>query len=144
RIAGEGFTRYELRGFVGQTRWRSPFLDRDGSRCGAVNLHVADETKPSPVQRANQALVVAAVAECAACRADAGAERRVRDDAALPDRVDQLVPADDPIAVSNEVHEQVEHLRLDVNHHTGLSQLLPRDIDLEILEAEAQGDAPRC
>jgi hypothetical protein len=96
------------------------------------------------VQRANQVLVVAAVAERAPCRADAGAERRVRDDAALPNRVDQLVPADDPIAIPNKVNEQIEHLRLDVNNRGGPPQLLPRDIDLEILEAEAQGDTPRC
>jgi len=72
------------------------FFDRDSRR-----LDVADETKSALVQRANEALVVATVAERAPCRADAGAERRLRDDAALPNRVEQLVLADDPMAVSN-------------------------------------------
>src|SRR5262249_3295239 len=44
-----------------------------------------------------------------------------------------------PIAVANQVNEQIEHLRLDVNDRAGASQLLPRNVDLEIAEAEIQG-----
>jgi hypothetical protein len=80
---------------------------------------VADKTKPALAQRANEALVVAVVAERAPCRADARAERRLRDDAALPNHVDQLVLADDSIPVSDEMNQQIEHLRLDVNNRAG-------------------------
>ena len=90
------------------------------------------------MQRANEALVVAAVAERAPCRADAGAQRRLRNDAALPDRVEQLVLADRSITVANEIDKQVEHLRFDVNDRAGAPQLLPRHIDLEFGEAKIQ------
>ena len=68
---------------------------RDSGRRGVVFVDFADEAKPAFMQRANQVLIVAAVAECAPCRADAGVERRLRDDAALPDRVEQFVLTDE-------------------------------------------------
>jgi hypothetical protein len=71
------------------------------------------------VQGANEGLIVAAVAERAARRADTGAERRLRDDAALPDGLDQLVLAHDSLAVLHQENDQVEHLRLDVNDRAG-------------------------
>ncbi len=101
-------------------------------------LDVTNETKATLVQRANEALVVAAVAERAPCRADPGAQRRLRDDAALPNRVEQLVLADDSISIPNEVNQQIEYLRLDVNRRAGASQLLSRDVDLELGEAIIQ------
>jgi hypothetical protein len=36
--------------------------------------------------------------------------------------------------VLNEVNEQIDDLRLDVNNRTGMSQLVPSDIDVEIGE----------
>ncbi|MGB8446654.1 MAG: hypothetical protein WCE32_19995, partial [Pseudolabrys sp.] len=46
--------------------------------------------------------------------------------------------ADYPVAVLNEVDEQVEHLRLDVDSFAGAPQLVPRSIDIEIPEAKIQ------
>lgn len=94
------------------------------------------------MQGADQRLIVAGVAQCAPRRADAGAERRLRDDAALPDRVDQLVLAHDPVAVSDEMNEQIEHLRLEVNDRAGAPQLAPSQIDLEVGEAQVQSLFP--
>src|SRR5262249_15288100 len=119
-------------------RTRRPFVDCNRGRRRTVLVNVADKAKSAFVQRADEALVVAAVAERPPCCADAGAQRRLRDDAALPNHVDQFVLADDPIAVANQVNEQIEHLRLDVNGRAGASQLLPRDVDVEIGEAEIQ------
>ncbi len=56
----------------------------------------------------------------------------------MPNGVDQLVLAHDPIAVANQVDEQVEDLRLHVNNGAGAPQLPPRGVDLEIGEAEVQ------
>jgi hypothetical protein len=42
------------------------------------------------------------------------------------------------LTIPNEVNEQIEHLRLGVNNRAGASQLPPRDVDLEIVEAEVQ------
>ena len=52
------------------------------------------------MQRADQSLIVAVVAEGAPRRTDSGAERRLGDDAPVPDRLDQLVLAHDPVAVA--------------------------------------------
>jgi hypothetical protein len=90
------------------------------------------------VQSANQVLIVAAVTERAPCRADAGVERRLRDDAALPDRVEQLVLTDDPVTIPNEENQQIEYLRLGMHNSAGASQLPPRDVDLEIGKTEVQ------
>jgi hypothetical protein len=46
--------------------------------------------------------------DCAACR-----HRRVGHDSAAPDRGDQVVPADDALAVAHQKDQQIEHLRLD-------------------------------
>src|SRR5262249_59409423 len=108
-----------------------------GGRSGNL-LDVADEAKPALVQGANQGLVIAAVPERAAGRADAGAERGLRDDAALPDRLDQLVLAYDALAILHEVNDQVEHLRLDMDDRAGTPQLVPSDIDLEVGKTEIQ------
>src|SRR5262252_3913359 len=98
--------RHELRRIVrGGCGWRSRF-DRNGDWRGAL-IDIADEAKPALVQRANEALVVAAVAERTPGCSDAGAQRRLRDDAALPDRIDQLVLADDPLAVANKVNQEI-------------------------------------
>jgi len=78
-----------------------------------------DETEAALVHGANQSLVVAAVAKHAPCGADARAQRCFRHNAALPNRIEQLVLADDPVAVTNEVNEQIEHLRLDMKDRAG-------------------------
>jgi hypothetical protein len=116
-------------------------LGRLSGRRGVVIVNVADEPKAALVQSANQVLIVAAVAECAPCRADAGVERRLRDDAAVPDGVEQLVLTDDSVTISNEVNEQIEHLRLGVNDRAGASQLPPRDVDLELGKTVVQAVA---
>src|SRR5499427_10119698 len=114
-------------------------FDRVGGQRRAVTFDVTDETKPTLVQRANETLVVAAVAERAPGRADARAQCRLRDDASLPNRLKQLVLADDSITVADEVNKEVEDLRLDVNDRAGAPHLLSCEVDLEIGEAEIQG-----
>jgi hypothetical protein len=113
-------------------------LNRGRRRCRAI-IHLADETKPALEHRSNETLVGAAVAKRAPCGADAGAERRLRDDAALPNHVEQLFLADDPVAIANEVNDQIEDLRLDANNRSDAPQFVPRDVDLEIGETEVQG-----
>ena len=113
-------------------------IARAGRRHRTVLLDVPDEAKPALVQCADEALVVAAVSQRAPRRADAGAQRRVRNGAALPDRVDQFVLADDAIPIADEMNEQIENLRLDMNDRAGAAQLVARDINLEIGEAEVQ------
>ena len=120
---------------------REPVVDARLARRRTVST-LADKAKSALAQRANQALIVAAVAERPPRRADSGAERRLRDDAPLPNRLDQLVLAHDPVAVLNKVNDQVEHLRLDMNNCARAPQLVPSDVDLEIGEAKVQKLSP--
>src|SRR5437764_327060 len=105
-------------------------------------IDLAYEPKPAFVQRADESLIDSAISERTTSRADARAQRRIRDDAPLPDRINQLVFANRPIAIADEVDEEIEHLRLDLNKRSGAPQLMARDIDLEIRKAEIQGGVP--
>jgi hypothetical protein len=97
--------RHELDGVMGGERLRQrAWTGRDGHRRRSL-LDFADEAKSALMQRADQSLIVAVVAQSAPRRTDSGAERRLRDDAAVPNRLDQLVLAHDPVAVLNEVNE---------------------------------------
>jgi hypothetical protein len=89
--------------------------------------------------RSNEHLIGAIVADSTPCRADAGAERRLRDDAALPYDVGQLTLADDSIMIPNKVNEQIEDLRFDRNEFTPSPQFIPVHIDFKIAEAQIQG-----
>ena len=102
------------------------------------SVDVADEAEAALVQRADQRLLVAVVADRAPRRADARIQRRVGDQPSLPHRVEQLVLADDPVAMPHQIGEHVEHLRLDRHGRAGVPQLLPHQIDLVRAEAEYQ------
>ena len=71
------------------------------------------------------------------------AERRLRNNPALPDRVDQFVLADDPVAIADQEDQQVEHLRLDPDGLPSPAQLVPPEIDLKLAESEVQGALPK-
>src|SRR5262249_11383624 len=121
---------------------RRPRLRNRSRRRSSVSVELPDEAKPTLVHGANEALVVTAVAERAPRRADAGAERRLGDDAAVPDHIDQLVLAHDPIAVLDQMDEQIEDLRLEMHDRSGAAQLPARKVDLELSEAKVQRLAP--
>src|SRR5262249_13818348 len=125
---------HKFRGMVSRVLRSETCSDRRSGRIVVDNL--ADETKAALVHGANEALIVAAVAYHAPCGADARAQRGLRDDAALPNHIEQLVLADDPVAVTNEVNEQIEHLRLDVDDRAGTPQLMARNVDLAVGESE--------
>jgi hypothetical protein len=76
-------------------------------------VHAADETEAALVVRANQRLVRTVVPDHSTNGAHAGTQRRLRDDATLPYGVYQLFPANNSIAVANEMNKQIENLGLD-------------------------------
>ena len=84
----------------------------DMRRCDA---HVADEAQALARDGADQPLLLAAVADRLARGIDAAGQGRLRHDPAAPDRSDEIVLADDAVAVLHQVDQQVEHLRLDGN-----------------------------
>src|SRR5262249_42144138 len=64
--------------------------------------------------------------------------------ASLPMRLEEFVLAHYSIAVPNEVNDEVEPLRLDVNGRAGAPHLLSCDVNLEIGEAEIQPKLSCC
>jgi len=109
---------------------------------------VADEPQPAPVNGADQALRLAVIADGAPRRLDAARNGRVRDDASLPDLLDDLVARDDAIAVLDQQHEQIEHLRLDGDGRTIAAHLVGLGVDgngadqIDHNQSSAIGPAP--
>ena len=94
-------------------------------RRSTLRAHVADEAQALARDGADQLLVLAAVADRLARGVDAAGQGRIRHDAAAPDRRDEIVLADDAVAVLHQVDQQVEDLRLDGNGLRPAAQLAP-------------------
>jgi hypothetical protein len=85
---------------------------------------------------------LAGVADGAPRGSDAAADGRVRDDASLPDRVEQIILADDPVPVSDQMEQEVEHLRFHLDQLGASAQLPPCRIENVIAEGKKHVDAP--
>ena len=114
-------------------------------RLGAVLLraHRADEAKALARDGADQPLVFAAVADRLARGIDAAAQGRIRNDPAAPDRRDEIIFADDAVAVLDQIDQQVEHLRLDGNRLRPAAQLAPVGIKRMIGKEKLHGYRPK-
>ena len=88
-------------------------------------VHVADEAQSFARHRADELLFIAAVAHRLARGVDAAGQCRIRNDPVSPDRGDEIVLADDTLAVLHQVDQQVEHLRLDGNSVATAAELAP-------------------
>jgi hypothetical protein len=73
-----------------------------GADYGSSNM---DEANTLPLQRADQTLLLPAVADGAACGIDPAGEGRIGDDPAAPDRLDEIVLAHDPAAVLDQIDQ---------------------------------------
>src|SRR5215211_4919771 len=60
----------------------------------------------------------------------------------MPDRLYQLIFADDPITVSHEVNDQIEYLRLDMDDLARLAQFMPVGINFKMSEAIFHDEPP--
>ena len=102
---------------VGQGQGGGGLLGRGDRRGDPGRLpflaHHAHEAHALAGQGLDQALSLAAVADGAPRPVDAAGKRRFRDDAPVPDLSDQVVPADDALAVLDHERQQVEDLGLD-------------------------------
>ena len=91
--------------------------------------HVADETHTLARQGLDQTLLGSAVPDGTADGIDARTQRRFGHDAAAPDLLDQLVPANDVLAVSDQMDQKVEGLRLHGDRGRAATQLAPAWIE---------------
>src|SRR5258708_38166019 len=96
-------------------------------RFGAVWLraHSTDEAEALARDGADQLLLLAAVADRLARGVDAAGQRRIRHDPAAPDRRDEIILADDALAILHQVDQEIEHLRLDRDPRAAPVQLAP-------------------
>ena len=99
-----------------------------------VLAYGTDEPNAPAHNRANETLLLATVAKCAAGGIDSAAEGRLGDDAPMPNRADQIVFADYPVAIANHVLQQVEHLRFDGKQFIAATKFAPVAVKRKILE----------
>jgi hypothetical protein len=78
-------------------------------------LHLCNKADALAGHRAYDGLRRTAVANRSSSRIKTGGNRRIGDDPTTPNRGNQVIPTDDPAAVSQEVDEEVEDLRFDRN-----------------------------
>jgi hypothetical protein len=69
-------------------------------------------------------------------RIDAAGERRLGNDSPFPDGVEQIILADYPVTVANQVDEQIEDLRSDIDQLCAAPQLAAIHVDRISTELE--------
>src|SRR5262245_14037583 len=99
-------------------------------------LHVADEAHALARDRPHQLLLVAAVADCLAHRIDAAVEGRIRNNSATPYGRDQIILADDAVAILDEIDQEIENLRLDRDDRATRAQLPALRLERKISECK--------
>src|SRR5262249_57596038 len=102
----------------------------------------ADERNSLAGGGADEALLLAAIADGAPGGVDAARERRVGHDSPVPHPSDQVVLADHAVAVANEKNNEVEDLRLDRDERAFATQLAPVGIKNMVLHKKHQLTAP--
>src|SRR5262249_35019444 len=134
RPAGAGLLAYSTRRRTGDMYW---FV----ALC--LRAHNTDEAKALARDGANQFLVPAAVADRLSRGVDAAGQGRIRNDTAAPDRGDQIVLADDAVAVLHQINQQVEHLRLDGDGIGAAAQFAAVDVKHMISKVKLHGQVRR-
>ncbi len=87
-------------------------------------IDLSDEPKADAAHGAYVRLSLAFVAQGAPRRADAGVDGGIRNGSAAPDDLDQLVLADNAMAVLDEASEQAENLPLEMTEFAAPPKLL--------------------
>lgn len=91
----------------------------------------------------DQSLSLAIVANRSAHGIDAAGQRRFRDDPPAPNRPQEVVLADNPVAVQHQVNQQVEHLWLERHRFAVAAELAPVDVEHLIAKGKFHGRSPR-
>jgi hypothetical protein len=91
-----------------------------------------DEAEAALMQRPNEDLVGPVITKRSSGAIDAAAERGLGDDPAIPDRLYQFILADNPVMVTHEVDNEIEHLGLDMDGFAKPAQLVLAEVDFEL------------
>jgi len=123
------FRPLELEGQHGNGGFVRPFRRFAGGVFHAPvlsDLDLADEAETLAGDRPDQAPLLAGVANGFANRVDVTGDRRLRDNSAAPYRSEQVVLADDAVAVPDEMQQQIEDLRPDRHDFRAMRKLPAR------------------
>ena len=120
-------------GFCGSARGESGLHVRHLS-CGVRGLDGRDKAKAFPREGANAGLLLASVADGLAHGIDPAGQRRFGDNAAAPDRGNQIIFADDAITIFDEIDQKIENLRLESDRNVARAQLPALAIQHIIIE----------
>ena len=104
-------------------------------------LDRGEELVAAAVDGADHPLLAAAVADRPAGGLHPAGQRRVGHEAAAPDLVQQLGPGHHPVAVTDQVGEDLEHLGLQVAGDASAAQLIALVVELAVAEPV---DHPAC
>ena len=99
-------------------------------------VHPHDHAIAAAVGRRDDGLARPVVADGAAGGLDPTRQRGLADEAVTPNRVEQLLLADDPFGMGGQVDQHVEDLGLDRHEHAGAVQLVAVEIELAVAEGE--------
>ena len=118
--------------------WRY-HLNGRGSRGGLVYrlyslLNDPDKANAFARDRADQPLLVTIVADGGPCCIDACGKRRFRYSPSAPDGFEDIVLADDAIAVGDEIFEKVKHLGLDRDERIPTAELAASRVEDKIFK----------
>jgi hypothetical protein len=103
-------------------RWRDKTVAAQAAELRDDRTH---ESKTLSWNRADELLVGTTVTDRLARGVNAAGQRRLCDNSPLPDPIDQIVLADDPIAIFEQVHQQIEYLGLDGDSFAAKAQFPP-------------------
>ncbi len=143
RRSGEHVHRTGCSGWHG-SRGHDRQLDHEIRRCRFIRLvDQRDEPISATVHGAHDVLGLPVVPDRAPCGLDARRERGLADEAVAPHVVEELFLGDHPLAVDDEIREDVEHLRFDGDRHPASAQLEERRVELVVTEAVDHGCGPR-
>src|SRR5216683_1096447 len=101
-----------------------------------VPVHGANKAKALPRNGPDQLLILAVIADRVSGGVDAAVERRVGYDPAAPYQLNEIIPADDVVAMLQQMNQQVEHLRLHGNQLAATAQLAKGGIENMIVEVK--------
>ena len=97
----------------------------------------------APVRdRAKHGLPLAVIADRPSHRRDAAGQSRFRDDAPAPDRSEEIVLADHPVPIFDQIDKKIKDLWLDLNEIGSAPQFAAADIERISAEFEPHEPAP--
>jgi len=115
---------------VGRLGWHR------GCNCRGQFCDRADEAHALAGYGADQPLLFAIVVDRAPRCVDPAGQSRFRDDTAVPDRVEQIVPRHHALPVADKIKQEVEHLGFQRDERVRPPQFAALGIEHEILEME--------